>query len=69
FFGTAQVLRVGGPGVLMLAYGLLSLMVYIIVTAITEVGTYLPVTGDMMSYYGSKYVSRGLGFAIGYLYW
>ncbi|WYZ34081.1 hypothetical protein EsH8_I_000357 [Colletotrichum jinshuiense] len=69
FLGTAQVLRVGGPGFLLLAYGLLSIMVYGIVTAIAEVGTYLPVTGGTMSYYGNKYVSRSFGFAMGYLYW
>ncbi|KAK1988634.1 amino acid permease-domain-containing protein [Colletotrichum cereale] len=63
------VLRVGGPGFLMLAYGLLSLVVYGIVTAIAEVGAYLPVTGGAMSYYGGKYVSRSFGFAMGYLYW
>ncbi|TDZ41540.1 putative proline-specific permease put4 [Colletotrichum trifolii] len=68
FIGTAPVLRVGGPGFL-LAYGLLSIMVYGIVTAIAEVGTYLPVPGGTMSYYGNKYVSRSLGFAMGYLYW
>ncbi|TDZ16316.1 Proline-specific permease [Colletotrichum orbiculare MAFF 240422] len=69
FLGTAQVLRVGGPGFLLLAYGLLSIMVYGIVTAIAEVGTYLPVPGGTMSYYGNEYVSRSLGFAMGYLYW
>lgn len=44
-------------------------MVYGIVTAIAEVGAYLPVHGGTMSYHGFRYVSRSLGFAMGYLYW
>ncbi|KAJ0267395.1 hypothetical protein COL940_014407 [Colletotrichum noveboracense] len=64
-----QVLRVGGPGFLLVSYGILSILVYGIVTGIAEVATYLPVPGGTMSYYGNKYVSRSLGFAMGYLYW
>ena len=60
FLGTPQVFRVGGPAFL---------LVYGIVTGITEVATSLPVPGGSMSYYGNKYVSRSLGFAMGYLYW
>lgn len=69
FLGTAQVLRVGGPAFLLVSYGVLSILVYGIVTGIAEVATYLPVPGGTMSDYGNKYVSRSLGFAMGYLYW
>ncbi|KAM0327059.1 hypothetical protein ACHAQA_006182 [Verticillium albo-atrum] len=69
FLGTAQVLRVGGPGFLLLSYGILSVMVYGIVTGIAEVATYLPVPGSTMAFHANKYVSRSLGFAMGYLYW
>lgn len=69
FLGTSQVLRVGGPAFLLVCYGVLSILVYGIVTGIAEVATYLPVPGGTMSYYGNKYVSRSLGFAMGYLYW
>ncbi|KAF7548844.1 hypothetical protein G7Z17_g6789 [Cylindrodendrum hubeiense] len=69
FLGTAQVLRVGGPGFLLVSYGVLSILVYCIMTGIAEIATYLPVPGGTMSYYGHKYVSRSLGFAMGYLYW
>lgn len=44
-------------------------LLYCVVTAIIEVATYLPVHGGTMSYYGYRYVSRSLGFALGYLYW
>ncbi|KAH7127372.1 amino acid permease/ SLC12A domain-containing protein [Dactylonectria macrodidyma] len=69
FLGTAQVLRVGGPLFLVVSYGILSALIYCVVTAIAEVATFLPVPGGTMAYYGHKYVSRSMGFAMGYLYW
>ncbi|RSL72935.1 hypothetical protein CEP53_000965 [Fusarium sp. AF-6] len=50
--GTAQVLRMGGPLFLLISYGVLSVLVYCIVTGIAEVATYLPVPGGTMAYYG-----------------
>ncbi|KAF9773192.1 hypothetical protein IL306_009038 [Fusarium sp. DS 682] len=69
FLGTAQVLQVGGPLFLLISYGVLSILVYCMVTGIAEVATYLPVPGSTMAYFGHKYVSRSMGFAMGYLYW
>lgn len=47
----------------------MTVLVYCVVTALIEVATYLPVHGGTMSYYGYRYVSRSMGFALGYLYW
>jgi amino acid transporter len=47
----------------------MTFLVYCVVTAVTEVAAYLPVHGGTMSYYGYRYVSRSMGFALGYLYW
>lgn len=69
FLGTAQVLRVGGPGLLLLTYGVLGIMVYGLVTAMAEICASNPIKGGTMSYYGTKYVSKSFGFAMGYLYW
>ncbi|EQB53220.1 amino acid permease [Colletotrichum gloeosporioides Cg-14] len=68
FVGSGQVLAAGGPLFLFLAYALTSILVYGVVTAVMEVGTYLPVTGSSMSYYCNRYASRSLGFALGWLY-
>lgn len=68
FVGSGQVLAAGGPAFLFLAYALTSLLVYGVVTAVMEVGTYLPVSGSSMSYYCGRYASRSLGFALGWLY-
>lgn len=47
----------------------MTVLLYCVVTAITTVAAYLPVHGGTMSYYGYRYVSRSMGFALGYLYW
>ena len=68
FVGSGQTLALGGPAFILVCYILMTGLVYCIVTAITEVATYLPVHGGTMSYYGYRYVSRSMGFATGYLY-
>ncbi|KAI3573515.1 proline permease PrnB [Fusarium oxysporum f. sp. albedinis] len=68
FVGSGQALAIAGPGFLLLAYILMSAVVYGVVTALMEVGTYLPVSGSSMALYGTRYVSKSLGFAMGYLY-
>ncbi|XHG08946.1 hypothetical protein AWENTII_012030 [Aspergillus wentii] len=69
FVGSGQALAIGGPLSLLLGYLFISALVYSLVTAIAEIGAYLPVHGGTMSYHGFRYVSRSLGFAMGYLYW
>ncbi|RMZ74884.1 hypothetical protein DV737_g5626, partial [Chaetothyriales sp. CBS 132003] len=70
FVGSGSVLALGGPCFILVAYIIMSLLVYGgVVTALTEIATYLPVHGGTMSYYGYRYVSRSMGFALGYLYW
>ncbi|THW70369.1 histidine permease [Aureobasidium pullulans] len=68
FLGAGQALHVGGPGILLAAYSLMSLLVYGIVTAVIEVSTYLPVSGASISYYCGRFISPSLGFALGWLY-
>ncbi|KAK2806729.1 hypothetical protein FQN50_005724 [Emmonsiellopsis sp. PD_5] len=69
FVGSGQALYTAGPAFLLGAYIFMGLVVFCMVTAVSEVATYLPVHGGTMSYYGFRYVSRSLGFALGYLYW
>jgi amino acid transporter len=68
FVGSGVTLAKGGPAFLLAGYILVSLLVFCVVTAITEVATYLPIRGATMSYYGRRYVSDSLGFAMGWLY-
>ncbi|KAI0398953.1 AAT family amino acid transporter [Xylaria palmicola] len=68
FVVIGQSLYAGGPGFLLAAYSLVCLAVYGVATAIVEVGAFLPVTGATMSMHCSRYVSKSLGVALGYLY-
>lgn len=47
----------------------MTVLVFCVVTAIVEVASYMPVHGASMAYYAHRYVSRSLGFSLGYLYW
>ncbi|KAI3393457.1 hypothetical protein diail_4253 [Diaporthe ilicicola] len=68
FVASGQALAVGGPGILLIAYIVIALLVYGVVTAVIEVGTHLPVPGATMSMHCGRYVSRSMGVALGYLY-
>lgn len=67
FVGSGATLAKGGPLFILIAYSILSCLVYFIVTAIIEVAAYLPVNGGTMAYYGNRNVSKSLGFAMGYV--
>lgn len=69
FVGSGQALAVGGPASLLVGYIIISFLVYGVVTATVEMSAYLPSAGSSMAYYGSRYVSNSLGFAMGWLYW
>jgi len=47
---------------------LMSFLVFCVVTAIVEVACYLPTPGSSMNLFGFRYVSRSLGFSMGWLY-
>ena len=69
FVGSGATLARGGPAFILVCYIILTILVYFVVTAITEVAAHLPIAGGTMSYYGFRYVSSSLGFAMGWLYW
>lgn len=69
FVGAGQALALAGPGNLFLAYTLICFFVYGIVTGTSEVSSYLPLPGSSMASHGTRFVSRSLGFAMGWLYW
>ena len=59
----------GGPITLLIVYLLITVLVFGIVTATTEMSSYLPVPASSMSYYGKRFFSPSLGFALGWMYW
>lgn len=68
FVGSGQTLARGGPAFILGSYLLVSFMVFCVITAVTEIAAYLPTPGSSMNLFGYRYVSRSLGFALGWLY-
>lgn len=68
FVGSGQTLARGGPLFILVAYIIMSFLVFCVVTGIVEVAAWLPTRGCSMNMFGWRYVSRSLGFAMGYLY-
>ncbi|KAI9759310.1 MAG: alpha-1,4-glucan branching enzyme [Chaenotheca gracillima] len=69
FVGSGAALARGGPAFILIGYIVITILILGVVTAITEVATYLPVSGGTMGYFGNRYASSSLGFAMGWLYW
>ena len=57
-----------GPGGALLAYGLIGIMVFFLMTSLGEMAAYMPVSGSF-STYASKFIDPSLGFALGWNYW
>lgn len=68
FVASGQTVSVAGPGGALLAYALIGMMVYFLMTSLGEMATYLPVSGSFGTY-ASRYVDSALGFALGWEYW
>ncbi|KAF9878518.1 proline-specific permease [Colletotrichum karsti] len=69
FVSSGQALRLGGPAFLLVSYMITSLLVFGIVTGSTEFSSYLPVPGSTTAYFGHRFFSRSMGFALGWMFW
>ena len=69
FVGSGATLARGGPAFILICYIILTALVFFVITAVTEVAVHLPLPGGTMSYFGFRYVSSSLGFAMSWLYW
>ncbi|TPR36974.1 amino acid permease [Apilactobacillus micheneri] len=68
FVASGSVISQAGPGGALVAYFLMGLMVYFLMTSLGEMATNTPVSGSF-SVYAAKYVDPALGFAMGWNYW
>ncbi|QDS67557.1 hypothetical protein FKW77_003089 [Venturia effusa] len=68
FVGSGQTLARGGPLFILMAYLFMSVLVFCIVSGTVTVAAYLPTPGASMNLFGFRYVSRSMGFALGWLY-
>ncbi len=68
FVASGATISQAGPGGALLAYAVVGLMVYFLMTSLGEMAAHLPVSGSFATY-GAKYVDEGFGFALGWNYW
>jgi lysine-specific permease len=68
FLASGATIANAGPGGALLAYGLIGIMIYFLMTSLGELATHNPTSGAFFTY-GTKYVEGGFGFALGWNYW
>ncbi|MCY1293675.1 Lysine-specific permease [compost metagenome] len=68
FVASGATIAQAGPGGALLAFIVIGLMVYFLMTSLGELAASMPVSGSF-STYASKYVDEGFGFALGWNYW
>ena len=68
FLASGGAIATAGPGGTLLAYALIGVMVYFLMTSLGEMAAYMPTSGTF-STYATKFVDPSLGFALGWNYW
>ncbi|WP_419880693.1 amino acid permease [Peribacillus sp. B-H-3] len=68
FLASGNAIHTAGPGGALIAYGLVGIMVFFLMTSLAEMAAYMPIAGSF-SVYSSKFVDESLGFAMGWNYW
>ena len=66
--GTGAALAQAGPASILISYTIVGLIVYVVMTALGEMATWLPLPGGFATY-ATRFVDPALGFALGYTYW
>lgn len=68
FVASGASVATAGPGGALVAYAVIGVMVFFLMTSLGEMAAYIPVSGSF-STYGSRFVEDGFGFALGWNYW
>ena len=68
FLASGASIAQAGPGGALLAYALIGVMVYFLMTSLGEMAAYMPTSGSF-STYATKFVDPAFGFAMGWNYW
>ncbi|KAI5116242.1 hypothetical protein M0805_001236 [Coniferiporia weirii] len=66
--GTGSALARAGPAGLLISYALVGALVYIVMCALGEMATWLPLSSGFTGY-ATRFCDPALGFALGYTYW
>ncbi|OBZ87110.1 Lysine-specific permease [Choanephora cucurbitarum] len=68
FLNSGQNIAMAGPAGALIAYCVIGLMVYCLMTCLGEMSTYMPVSGSF-NHYATRFVDPAFGFALGWNYW
>src|SRR3990167_6213363 len=68
FLASGYSISIGGPGGALLAYSLMAIIVYFLMTSLAEMSVYKPSSGTFCEY-STSYVGESFGAAMGYNYW
>ncbi len=68
FLASGYTVSVGGPGGSLLAYFLMAVVVFFLMTSLAEMSAFKPTTGTFCEY-STLYVGKSFGIAMGYNYW
>lgn len=68
FVATGAAVHDAGPGGSILAYGVMAVMVYCLMTGLGEISTQMPHSGSL-AVYTARFYDKAAGFAMGWTYW
>jgi len=68
FFASGSAVSTAGPGGAVLAYVIMGILVYFLMTSLGEMATLLPISGSFETY-ATRFVDPALGFTLGWNYW
>ena len=69
FVGSGAILSLVGPAPLFMAYLAMMLVVWVVMSDLAELVTYLPLKGISIPYFVDRFVDSSLAFAAGWNYW
>lgn len=68
FFASGSAVSTAGPGGALVAYTIMGILVYFLMTSLGEMATLLPISGSFETY-ATRFVDPALGFTLGWNYW
>ncbi|CDH51449.1 lysine-specific permease [Lichtheimia corymbifera JMRC:FSU:9682] len=68
FLTSGGNIATAGPAGALIAYCVIGIMVYCVITSLGEMATFIPVSGSF-NHFATRFVDPALGFALGWNYW
>jgi amino acid transporter len=68
FLGSGRSVAGAGPGGAVVCYVLMGTVISSVISSLGEMTALMPVNGPMMEF-PRRFLDRGVGFAVGWMYW